>query len=266
MKIFKYWQIEKETLSLDGEETVINVYGGSNLSDEDARRQAREKIEKIKQKISGARHVFEDYEVEIREEIVRALDEKAIITRNRYGAQVLNLQEIMVLDIDKPQTSLMDIFRKPGPQADKQKIIEMVRKLAQKPPYNQYGLRLYETPKGIRVIVVGRTFDPSSPESDQMMKDFHCDALYRVLCKKQNCYRARLTPKPYRIKVPGHKVKIPRSASEEAAFQSWLALYEHKSQAFSACRFLEQIGPGQPGEAVRLHDDLSGAYRNLPLA
>lgn len=266
MRIFKFWQVESERFEIDGNPILIKCYGGSNVSDEDARAQAREKIAKVKRRINGDRRVFETYETEIREEVVSFLNEEAVITRNRYGAQVLNLQNIMVLDIDKPKTSFFDLFRKRDDSSDKQKIIEMVRKLAQKPAYRELGLRIYETSKGIRVIVVGKTFNPASSATNEMMKEFNSDNLYRFLCQKQKCFRARLTPKPSRIKIRAYRVKFPRSAEEEAPFREWLAGYEHASQGFSTCRFVEQIGPGLLPDVIRLHDEISGAYRDLRLA
>jgi hypothetical protein len=267
MKIYKYWRIEKATLNIGQKATEVKCYGGSNISEDDAGLKAKEKIEKIKRKIAGDRHVFDSYDVEIREEIVRAIDEKAIVTRNRYGAQILNAQEIMILDIDQPKFSLWDVFRRKDDAQSKQKIVEMIRKLAQKSSYQEYGFRVYETQKGMRVIVLGKAFDAKSGASQAMMKEFNCDGLYMLLCKKQDCFRARLTPKPSRMKQRGYKVKFPRSAEEEQLFQTWLLEYEAASKNFSVCKFIEQLGAGHSiPEAVRFHDDVTQAYRGQKLA
>src|SRR5262245_58207179 len=98
MKIYKYWTSEKQTILIDGTQQPVTCYGESNISIEDARQQAREKAQKIERKIAGERHLFENYEVEIREELLRIIDDHSAITRNRYGAQVLNTENMLILD------------------------------------------------------------------------------------------------------------------------------------------------------------------------
>lgn len=251
---------------MEQEQKEITCYGGSNVSEQDAIARAREKIEKVKSKIAGDLHVFDTYQVEIREEIVRVIDEKAIVTRNRYGAQVLNVEDVMILDIDKPKASFWDLFRRQADAQDKAKIVEMVRTLSRQPRHQGCGFRVYETHKGIRVIVLGRTFDPQADATQAMMKEFNCDALYMLLCKKQACFRARLTPKPSRMRVRGHKVRFPRDGEAEREFRKWLVEYEAASRKFSVCKFVEQIGSGYIPEAVRFHDEITGIYWRQTLA
>lgn len=266
MKIYKHWVIEKQKIIIDGNEQEITCYGGSNISAEDARARAREKAKKIERKIKGEKHLFDEYEAEIREEILRLIDNHSAITRNRYGASVLNVENLMILDIDKPKTSFGDLFRKKDPQSDKTRIFDTVRKLAITPKYKEYGFRLYETYQGARVIVLGREFDPRDRETKRMMDEFNCDPLYTFLCIKQGCYRARLTPKPYRMKMRGYKVKFPREG-DNSEFQQWLSQYEANSRSFNVCRFIEQIGTNHPlNDVIRLHDDLTGINFRQPLA
>lgn len=266
MKIYKYWVLEKGSIRLEHKEEIITCYGGSNFSEDDARSNARQKFEKIQSKINGDPHAFDSYEVEIREEIVQEIDDKAIITRNRYGAQVLNVQDLLIMDIDQPKTSLLDVLRRQTDSASKTKIIEQVRTLARKPTYQEYSFRIYETHSGIRVIVLGKRFDPQASATLAMMKEFNCDPLYTLLCQKQACFRARLTPKPYRMKLRGHKIKFPRDSEANAKLQEWLAKYEAESRNFSVCKFIEQIGGAYMPEAVRLHDELTGIRWNQKLA
>jgi len=266
MKIYKYWQTATEKVKIGKNLVEVKCYGGSNSSDDEARLKAKEKIEKIKRKIAGDKHIFDTYEVEIREEIVRVINEKAVVTRNRYGAEVLNVEDLMIMDIDEPRLSLWDFFKKRDQASDKQKIIEMVRKLSQKPVYQACGYRIYETQKGIRVIVLGKTFDPTDRETQAMMEEFHCDKLYRFLCKKQGCFRARLTPKASRMNLRGHRVRFPREAEEESAFQKWLVAYEAARSNYNVCKFVEQIGTGTLPEAVQLHDEITCMNRSQTLA
>ena len=48
MKLYRYWKIEHRTIHIDGEDRQIKVYGGSNLSEEDASRNALAKVPKSK--------------------------------------------------------------------------------------------------------------------------------------------------------------------------------------------------------------------------
>ena len=266
MKIFKYWFGEKSKVEVYGELKDIITYGGSNISIEDAASKAKEKTAKIKRKINGELGIFDDYEVEIREEILKVIDDKAIITRNRYGAQVLNAEKLMFLDIDKPRASFGSLFKKSSPQQDKEKIFEMVRNLAAGSKYSGLNFRIYETFQGARVIVLGRDFNPQDRSTLEMMKEFNCDTLYTQICRKQNCFRARLTPKPRRINLQSYKVRYPLE-TVDIQFENWLQTYERDSRNYNVCKLIGQVGTSQYlPEAVRLHDEITGATGHLPLA
>lgn len=260
MKTYKFWTLEKQTILIDGQPQEVKCYGGSNVSVEDARRVAREKAEKVQRKIAGEKRLFEEYEVEIREEVLKVVDDRAVITRNRYGAQVLNVEKLMILDIDGPKAAggLGGLFgKKKDKRSRKAEIFDMVRKLAAT-KYSQYGFRVYETFRGARVIVLGRDFDPRDDATKKMMVEFNCDPLYALLCGKQDCYRARLTPKPSRVRVRGIKVKFPREGTDNQ-LEQWLAEYENASRNFSVCKLVEQISASQSvPDVVRLHDELTG--------
>jgi len=261
MKIYKYWVVEKPQILIDGAQQEIVCYGGSNVSVEDARRVAREKAQKIERKIAGEKHLFEDYESEIREELLQTIDDQTAVTRNRYGARVLNVEKMMILDIDKPKSAtgggLAGLFKKKDPRPPKEQIFEMVKTLATN-KYTDYAFRIYETYQGARVIVLGRDFDPRDSQTRKMMDEFNCDPLYTLLCVKQGCYRARLTPKPSRMKFRGYKVKYPREG-DDGEFQRWVLEYESVSRNFSVCRFVEQVGAGHSvNGVVRFHDDATG--------
>jgi hypothetical protein len=260
MKIYKYWTVEKQKIHIDGVEQIINCYGGSNASIEEAYLRAREKAEKIQRKITGEKHVFDRYEAEIREEILQMIDDHSAITRNRYGAQVLNAENLMILDIDKPKSTgggLGGLFKKKDARPPKEQIFELVRNLATT-KYKDYGFRTYETYQGARVIVIGNSFDPRNSETKKMMDEFNCDPLYTTLCNKQGCFRARLTPKPYRMKMRPYKVNFP-TEEVDTEFQRWLVDYEKESRNFSVCKFIEQVGARHyVDKVIQLHDEITG--------
>jgi hypothetical protein len=269
MKIYRYWVTEKQTVVIDGMEQTITCYGGSNQSTEEARSRAKEKAEKIKRKIKGEKHLFDEYEAEIREEILQAIDENTAITRNRYGAQVLNTERLLILDIDKPKAiggGLMGLFKRKDTRSPKEQIFETVRQLAATPKYKEYGFRIYETYQGARVIVVGRDFAARDRETMDIMSEFNCDPLYMAICQKQGCFRARLTPKPYRMNLRRYKVQFPREG-DDTEFRGWLEDYERESRGFNVCRFVEQVGAKHsPNEIVQIHDDITGVAFRQPLA
>ncbi len=267
MKIYKYWSIEKSRIEIQGEMKDLTTYGGSNLSPDDAAVRAKDKMEKVKRKIQGDRRVFDDYEVDVREEILQVVDEKNIITRNRYGAQVLNSETLLFLDIDKPKPAgLMGLFKKSAPGGPKERIFDMVRKQAESPRYAGLGFRIYETYQGARVIVTGRDFDARAPETQSLMSDFNVDPLYAVICRQQGCFRARLTPKPWRMKMKAYKVKFPREAVD-AQLEQWLQTYEQASKDYSVCKFIENVGASSgTSETVRWHDEVTVAHSHFPLA
>lgn len=94
-----------------------------------------------------------------------------------------------------------------------------------------------------------------------MMDEFHCDPLYTTLCNKQGCFRARLTPKPYRMKMSPYKVNFPRHPGEgvDTEFQRWLSEYEGISRNFSVCKFIEQIGVRHYiDKVIQIHDEITG--------
>lgn len=111
MKIYRYWVTEKQKILIDGVEQDITCYGGSKISEGHAPLTAKEKAEKVQRKIKGEKHLFDEYEVEIREEILQIIDDHSAITRNRYGARVLTVEHLLILDIDKPRTSFGDLFK-----------------------------------------------------------------------------------------------------------------------------------------------------------
>jgi hypothetical protein len=178
----------------------------------------------------------------------------------------LNTERLLILDIDKPKSTFTNIFRKKDATQEKRKIFEMVRKLASTPRYQEYGFRTYETYQGARVIVLGKDFDPRDRDTGKIMNEFNCDQLYMTLCYKQACFRARLTPKPNRMKMHRYKVRFPREG-DDTELRQWLADYERASRNFSVCKFIEQVGARHAvDEVVRLHDEITGINYPQPLA
>jgi hypothetical protein len=136
-----------------------------------------------------------------------------------------------------------------------------------------WHLRAYRTPAGMRVLAMHSTFSAQDQEVHALFQTLQTDALYARMCRVQNCFRARLTPKPWRIGMRRH-IRPPVAAwSAEQAFLpgrlQWIADYERKAQGHAACRFLRTFGDQESvtdkADAVRaLYDRIAKAYEPLP--
>jgi hypothetical protein len=103
------------------------------------------------------------------------------------------------------------------------------------------------------------------------MATLGADPQYVKLCQVQKSFRARLTPKPWRIGMENPPVTFPyESAADEAAMRAWESRYEAASQGHATCRFVEEMGGGGEDPQVTalriLHDDRTRATSGLPLA
>ncbi len=143
--------------------------------------------------------------------------------------------------------------------------------LAQHPGWR---LRLYRTPAGLRLLALHRLFDPRETEVITAFDALGVDPTYARMCRNQNCFRARLTPKPWRLGMP--RLHPPYSAAwrlehaELPARRAWIADYDRESAGHAACRFIETLGNG-PVDSVaehvqQVHDLMCQAERDLPLA
>jgi hypothetical protein len=137
-----------------------------------------------------------------------------------------------------------------------------------------WHLRVYETPAGFRVLVMHRTFDPREEMVDTFFDALETDPVYARMCQNQNCFRARVSPKPWRIGMhkrirpsPGVWPVKPEYMPDR---ERWTTEYEEKARGYASCRFVEALGHAAPhpeAQAVqKVHDELSRAHIELPLA
>lgn len=267
MRTWRYWKIVEEAVPWAGEALVLRVGAGSNESAHEAETEARRRLAWVRRRISGEPvSEPEPYEVDIREEVIEWLGDGAAVTRNRYGAHVLNAEALPILDVDDPPRRWLDVFRRATPELRHRRMVEALQDVAAWPACIGLGFRLYATAKGYRVILVGRPIHPSEALVARLEKAFHVDPLYARLCRRQGCYRARLTPKPRRM---GHKVlraRFPGTEEDQAAIRAWEPGYLAEAAGWATCRFLLALGPDCASELVALHDARSGAFSDRPLA
>jgi hypothetical protein len=140
------------------------------------------------------------------------------------------------------------------------------------PPWN---VRVYETPAGLRLIATHAPFEPRSAEVDEFFRAMRVDPVYQRMCVRQNCFRARLSAKPWRCGVESHLKPRPGvwpvRPERMPARLAWIDAYEKRAADYAACTFVESIGSGIVHPAVdsvvRFHDDVCRALvSGLPMA
>ncbi|MFN3580038.1 MAG: hypothetical protein ACK4VV_06150 [Pseudomonas sp.] len=137
-----------------------------------------------------------------------------------------------------------------------------------------WHLHLYQTPAGLRVLVLHKLFDPRSAEVSDFFAAVAADPVYQQMCRNQNCFRARLSPKPWRIGMqqqlsPAARIWPVTGLSLNERL-SWIRSYESKSRDYAACHYLKALGSGrvnaQAGYIKALHDQYCKASSTLPIA
>ena len=265
MRVAKYWHKEERTAqNVDGKWYRLISWGGSWQSAEEARDNSLQKIGRWLNKIQRNEQLGEyDYQMgEIREELIEELhdyDDTLIgaITRNRYGALVLNTTDVLIADVDVKTTGSVfgKLFgRKPQ---DKAYHVNQLRQLVAQNP--SWSLRVYETHSGLRVFVTHQAFTPQSAEAQQILHMLGSDELYQKLCRYQQSFRARLTPKPWRVNAKRPPNNFPRQTSEQQwNFDQWLRFYQAQSSAYGVCRLIETLGSGRmtdnAQQLIKRHD------------
>jgi hypothetical protein len=266
LKIYHFWHKESVEIRIGGAPVKISAYGRSDVSVEEARVDALERARRIERKIAGESFPKEGYVADIREEIVLEIDSHNVVTRNRYGARVLNSEALVIIDIDHHRPTFLEAFgfRK---RDNKAAIAEDLEKLASRPEYSALGFRVYETHMGARLIVTGAYLDPASDKGRALFSQTHADPMFAKLCVKQQCYRARLTPKPHRIKQRRIAYRWPMEPDEFEKAKEWVREYEAASLGFATCRYLKTFGKEHSTFGiVSLHDEETKARSHLPLA
>ena len=103
------------------------------------------------------------------------------------------------------------------------------------------------------MFVVDRPIDPASDEALALLESLGSDPLYRRLCEHQQCFRARLTPKPWRLKLPDPP-KVLRDPSVDARdhteARQWLDRYERASADHAVCERVDLPGSNAASDAV----------------
>jgi hypothetical protein len=243
----------------------------------------------------------------IREEIIEEHGD-IVITRNSYGALCLNTPNVLFADIDfenEPNiyvkiTSVILVFLAAFVPAywyqawwillaglilyssvvsllhgflDKVKGgeiehgLKVIRVFSLKHPH--LNLRIYRTPNGYRVLVMNQLFKPKEESTIDILNELNSDRVYVAMCRNQNCFRARVSAKPWRIGIdrirpsPGVWPIKQERMSERSA---WVKNYEDISADYAACKFIEHCGSDvlipETKRVQELHDKLCKASQS----
>jgi hypothetical protein len=280
MKIPRYWKMASGTFPDNiGTPFPLMVWGGGD-DEASAERDGAERLERLAARLKAGKQLdrFYEYAVRsVREEVIQsfeALDGSsaepvAVVTRNGYGALVLNTSSMLFLDIDFDvglRSLIRGMFSKQNPEQIR---LEQLKRTLESHRDTQF--RIYRTAGGFRVIGLGRTFDPAGREAQDLMQATRTDRCFVRLCKVQKCFRARLTPKPWRCGVPRPWIRYPfQTAEESEEMRKWLDSYERESERYATCQFVGAVGNPAPVNdeqiLVELHDQITRAESELPLA
>ncbi|WP_201566360.1 hypothetical protein [Psychrobacter immobilis] len=362
MLIPKYWAQHKqrfeslETSSNPSKQATIKRYGWSDVSQAEALSHAKSRVSEAHNCWLAGEDILrrerrEEYNasngIPIREEIISghdfpenelsnniAAETQLIVTRNSYGAQVANVDNIAIIDVDNDdllrhiypddythhgfmpaflvnqsnptskikiwffviafiliasviawlglswlwllvvmfgvtaylwqQASARDKTRTQKYADDAASLLPYMTDLIinRVANYPNESFRLYQTPAGFRIIATHDTISPSDKLVEEWFEYFHADANYVRLCQAQQCFRARLTAKPWRMtEVENNKLakdipakdfwfgsdntdvenSIEQRQDALKARKQWLADYDKYAKNYRACHYVESM-------------------------
>ena len=263
MEIPPYWvKAAGECLTRDGRRLGVAVWGwGRDRAV--AGREAAGRLQRLLERIRRGEPFPPAYAYGSRprrEEIVQTVEgplehPTAVLTRNRYGAVVLNTTRLLFLDVDLPPVTLAQRFLREA--------------LLRSRPAATF--RLYRTAAGFRALAIDREFDPAGRDTQELMHVAGADPAFVRLCRAQQSFRARLTPKPWRCRCSLPPGEHPREEdAQRRRFAAWRDAYDKASARYATCRYVETVGTGSLIQGARalvaLHDRMTRCEQSLPLA
>jgi hypothetical protein len=287
MRIPRFWARGSFTdTDRDGKKHTFSVLGWSFESLAGARDFAIERARKILQSFMSGKKLdrYEYLEHPLKEEIIDTVEidgrETALITRNRYGAMVLNSASAAFADIDLPKVKANGFFdaillafskarRKEREKALLDTALQVLRDWLDNNPGHSF--RVYRTRAGLRLLFTDKLYEPTSEETLTILKMLGSDPLYRRLTEKQQCFRARLTPKPWRCDCLTPPYRYPwNDENEKRQYRQWEDQYRQKCRGYKACELIEEFGRTSDNKEIdaiiRLHDRHACGESMLKLA
>lgn len=396
MLIPKYWAQYKQRFTSQttgdsgSKQATIKRYGWSDVSQVEALSHAKARVTEAHQRWLAGEDIVrrerkEEYNqsngIPIREQIITEQTypssnlsnssiplTQLIVTRNSYGAQVANVDNIAIIDIDNAEllhhiypddydgqgfittttnqnqpitkglvwgfviisaliasiiawqelswlwlialmiaataflwqkASKQEQARQQKSEADLASLLPFMTDLIQRRIVNHpdESFRLYQTPAGFRIIATHDVTLPSDGVVAEWFEYFHADANYARLCQSQQCFRARLTAKPWRMTKVTETGKLDKNIPTKAfcfgadteasddikrrqdklkARRQWIADYDGFAKGYKACRYVAsfdgiEVSDNIPAQAainefIQWHDRVCQVDRDLPLA
>jgi hypothetical protein len=282
VRVPRFWErAEGSDTGPDGRRYFRSVWGWSMTSAAEALAVARERLRSVLSDLGpGGYYPRTPLREPIVEELLDGGEQYLVVTRNRYGAEVLNTDRLLIADVDIPELErpsgglFRRLFRRsdPPPVGEPPVVarrLERVAAWAQANP--SLGVIVYRTASGLRVFVTGVPEPTTSDQGTRILAELDTDPIYRELCRLNETFRARLTPKPWRL--PG--MKAPRGhwpfadSGTSQRFERWLAAYQTATLGYSVCRRIASYGPPASiveSQIIGLHDDRTRVSASLPLA
>jgi hypothetical protein len=285
MDIPRFWsKFEYQAQNPRGKLFPIVCWRGSSTSRNEAQALARAAAERMAQRIGRGESFPERYTYPgrpLREEILQEFsnqfgDMDAALTRNAYGAEVLNAANLLFIDIDLPAPKapgiLSRLLRRGRETPKSDAAISAAKRCAEwLGRHPEWGMRIYRTRSGLRYLITHALFQPGAAESEIAMEFLGCDPQYLQLCRIQKSFRARLTPKPWRCGCRRPLAWFPFETDEQKRqMRAWEAEYEEACRSWATCALVEILGSRQVHPAlnalVKLHDDRTRSDSGLSLA
>jgi hypothetical protein len=281
MKTARYWIRGEADAVGRGGSFRATARGWSDESLDAARAKAIELARRVAERVVGgggsARYPYGDRPLPepILREFSGAEKPRAMVTRNRYGAVVLNTDRMMFVDVDRKPAShaksglLSSLFGKSKIDTPaKDPMIEAMNVVTTR---HQLAARVYETAAGYRLIITNAPFEAGSAAAEALLGEYHSDPLYIRLCRMQESFRARLSPKPWRCNFHAPPDEFPfETAAAQSKFENWEREYNLKAAAFATCRFISELGSGgvDPDfkDLIDFHDHETKAFAVHKLA
>ena len=255
MRIPPYWSKQQFSgASHRGRPQTFAAWGWSFTSLAEAESDALARARRIFDLVTrGERPAdYEYHDRPIREERLKEIGEGgepiAVVTRNRYGALVLNTRRVLFADVDfprPPRPSLLGLFKRGKDGAQREAIIaDTIRGVEAWAARNpRRAFRLYRTHAGLRLLFTDKLYVPNSDEATAMLTELGSDRMYIRMTQKQECFRARLTAKPWRCGCRRPPAGFPwPNQQAEADFRAWEREYTRIDAGYRTCEFLRQFG------------------------
>lgn len=283
----KFWTARSERVTdPGGQPFALRMWGWSTASLAEAAELAADRLRSAVERVRTGQDLGRYYpRLPLREETLGELTGPdgallAVVTRNRYGAEVLNTDRVLIADVDLPPAAgtpggllgrlLGRRSQDSGAEDARREQVALDRIGGFAGAHPELGTFVYRTAAGLRVIVTGTGAAPDSDAAAAVLSELDSDPVYVRLCAATQTYRARLTPKPWRCGWRRMTVGWPpEDDRQQERAQRWQQGYAARSAGYATCRRISSSGE-QPSieEAMvlELHDGASGVAQDLPLA